>query len=702
VPLLRPVLRALLFGIVTFGAPAIAAAAVPPHFLGDHLVQVRLVPEFRTVVRGTATWLAVEFTPTPGWHIYWRNPGDSGAPPRFAWTLSRGISVGATSWPTPESLTTGGITTYVYGKRTTLLVPISIGRAVPLGRTASLAADLTWLVCSNVCVPGHGHVSTHVRVAASAPANRDRNDNGFFAAARSRLPSPARFDVTFSSDRESFRIFAPVTPFAGAHVTGASFFPFDGKRIAQSAPQRVVVDDQVSLTLRRNGAQHNAPSRIDGVLALDLTGADGRQERRSYSVSANPKPTVTMMAERLLSFIAAFVFAFLGGIVLNVMPCVFPVLSFKALGAIQGNAAPNRRWTRAGAYAAGVVASCSALGLVLLALRGGGNAIGWGFQWQSPLFVALLALLMLTLALSMSGVAEIVIPLPGSLARRGDGHGNVSAFADGALVALVASSCTAPFMGAALGFALTASAPLALGIFVALGLGLALPYVIVTGVPAVAARLPRPGPWMLVARRLFAFPLYASVAWLVWVFSAQVDGNGLLALLVALVFVGFGVSAFGSAQASNVWRRGWISFGVAGFVIGLVLVAPVRAVEHNGSGQETSQGPLHFEPYSSARLAALRGGGRPAFVDITAAWCITCQVNDRLALENREVGKRFTQLHVTLLRGDWTNQDARISAYLQHFERSGVPLYVYYGANGDVEVWPQLLTSALVLGRLHS
>ncbi len=709
-PLFRRAVAIFVAAIVALAVPGIAAAGVPVHFLGDHLVRVRLLPESGTVTRGGSTWLAVELTPSPGWHIYWRNPGDSGQPPRIAWMLPRGVSVGATSWPAPERLTTGGITTYVYNRRATLLLPLSVRHGAHARLDAPIAADLSWLVCSNVCVPGRAHASTHLAIAAAAPAIANRRESNLFTSARSHLPREAHFETTFRADRTSFQISVPVTAIAGERVTGASFFPLDGKLIAQSAAQHVTIDDRVTLTLQRNGAQRSTPARIDGVLAIEGTGPDGHRLRSDYAVSANPAVTaeagvtsnsaITMMPERPLSLIAAFVLAFLGGIVLNVMPCVFPVLSFKALGAIKGSA-PNRRWAGAVAYAAGVVASCVTLGLVLLTLRGGGQAIGWGFQWQSPLFVALLAMLLLALALSMSGVAEIVIPLPGPLAHRNGDHGAVSAFTDGALVALIASSCTAPFMGAALGFALTASAPVALGVFVALGLGLALPYVVVTGVPAVAARLPKPGPWMVVARRLFAFPLYASVAWLVWVFSAQVDGNALLALLVALVFVGFGISAFGAAQASEVWRRGWVSFGVAGFVIALVLVLPARAVQHDAGMRATSQGALHFERFTPARLAALRSAGRPVFVDIGAAWCITCQVNDRLALEGADVGNRFRQLHVTLLQGDWTNQDARISEYLQHFGRSGVPLYVYYHANGNIEVWPQLLTPALVLQRLN-
>ncbi len=394
----------------------------------------------------------------------------------------------------PKRSTPRGTTTYVHSKRTTLLVPLRIAADVAPGRSFAVAADLAWLVCSNVCVPGRGHIRTSVTVAASAAPSAGGNVRAVFAGARSHVPAHLATDVSFSLNATAFELSAPVAAFAGERVTGATFFPFDRKLIAQSAPQRVVVGNRVSLTLARNRDRRNVPTHIDGVLSIDETAADGRHERRSFEVSARPQSIVTTMAERPLSFVAAFALAFFGGIILNVMPCVFPVLSFKAICIIQSNSAPKQRWINASAYAAGVVASCSALGLVLLALRAGGHALGWGFQWQSPLFVALLALLMLALALSLSGVAEIVMALPGSLSHRSDGHYNVSAFADGALVALVASSCSAPFMGAALGFALIASEPVALGVFVALGLGLALPYVVVTGVPAVAARLPKSGP----------------------------------------------------------------------------------------------------------------------------------------------------------------------------------------------------------------
>jgi thiol:disulfide interchange protein DsbD len=676
--------------------PAIALGEEPTHFAGDRLVGVRLYAEHQRVAPGGDTWLAVAFSPRPGWHIYWRNPGDSGAPPSIAWSLPQGVTVGASSWPVPERIVSGGIATFVYSRPATLLVPLHVSYAVMTGRNITVAAHFSWLVCAHVCVPGRGHARLIIDNVAQSAIGTTAGTTALFAAARAALPVPAPPGATLTEDARTITVSVPSSAFKDQRVTGATFFPYDGAPFAQSAPQRFDDGTSIGVTLMRNPAAHALASHFVGVLRADVVKADGHRQDVGLLVDATPAAFV--MSEAPLSILAAIALAFAGGIVLNVMPCVFPVLSFKALGVVSDHA-PRKRRRLAAAYATGVIFSASALGVALLVLRGAGQALGWGFQWQSPVFVGLLALLIFVLALSLSGVVEIVVPLPAALAQRGERHGTLSSFADGALVALVASSCTAPFMGSALGFALTASPLAALAVFVALGAGIAVPYVLVTSVPAVAARLPRPGPWMLAARRLFAFPLYATVAWLVWVFAAQTSSNALLALLFALVIAGFGASAFGSAQSSTSWPRTWNICGIAAAIIAVLLVAPVRTVAH---GNVSSAGDaLHFETYSSGRLATLRSHKQRTFVDLTAAWCITCQVNDRLALSNAAVGRRFSDLHVTLLRGDWTNQDPEITAYLQQFGRSGVPLYAYYPADGSVEVWPQLLTPNIVLNRLR-
>lgn len=286
-PRLAPSLAVVICAIVALLAPGIAAAELPLHLRGDHLVRVRIVPEFRAVATGRSTWLAVEFTPSPGWHIYWRNPGDSGAPPQIAWTLPRGASLGPTAWPSPKALTTGGVTTYVYDRPATLLIPLVLSNGMRARRDTAIAATLSWLVCSNVCVRGRGRASTSVTIDARAPAKAVQSKNdALFAAARARLPRAAQFETTFVAERGKLRLFAPKAAFAGEQVTGATFFPYDGQLIAQSAPERFAIDNRISLTLQRHPPQDGTPTRIDGVLAIDETDAEGHRDSASYAVSA--------------------------------------------------------------------------------------------------------------------------------------------------------------------------------------------------------------------------------------------------------------------------------------------------------------------------------------------------------------------------------------------------------------------------------
>jgi thiol:disulfide interchange protein len=361
----------------------------------------------------------------------------------------------------------------------------------------------------------------------------------------------------------------------------------------------------------------------------------------TIATTLNVVPAPVTGVAAVLSFIAL---AFVGGLVLNLMPCVFPVLSFKALRAI--GEPYERRLRTAIAYTAGVTSSCTGLGIALIVARSAGHALGWGFQLQSPIFVGALAVLMIGLALAMSGFIELTLPIPAPLARRAATAG---AFGDGVLVTLIASACIAPYMGAALGFALAASAPVALGVFIALGLGIALPHALLMLSPVLLGWLPKPGPWLITARRVLALPLYLSAAWLVWVFVQQVLPPNVVSSAIA-----------GSPQT-----------GVA-------------------------------TTFSTANLAALRRAHRPVLVEVGAAWCITCQVNERFALDRPEVTARLRTLGVTVVHADWTSQNPQITAYLHALGAAGVPLYVYYRADGTDEVWPQVLTAGAITERLKS
>jgi thiol:disulfide interchange protein DsbD len=382
-------------------------------------------------------------------------------------------------------------------------------------------------------------------------------------------------------------------------------------------------------------------------------------------------------------------------VVLNLMPCVFPVLSLKLLSLADiGDRAAHHH---AAAYAAGVILSFAALGGALLMLRAGGAAIGWGFQLQSPVVVGLLAYLLFAMGLSLSGVADFGGGLVGVGGRFAGRQGLAGAFATGVLATIVATPCTAPFMGAALGFALLAPAPLALAIFVALGIGLAAPLAVAALIPGLARLLPRPGRWMVLLKQLLAFPLYGTVAWLVWVLIQEVGPDGALAALFGLVLVGFAVWVYGTTRlAGPAMRR--IGVGLAAVGTAAALLLAVTATPSIARPEKTAtKSGLDYEPFSLARLEALTSERRPVFVNLTAAWCLTCLVNEHTTLDSAAIRHAFTEHQIVALKGDWTRQDPEITRYLQKFGRSGVPLYLLYDQAGTPNVLPQILTQSEVL-----
>ena len=393
----------------------------------------------------------------------------------------------------------------------------------------------------------------------------------------------------------------------------------------------------------------------------------------------------------------ALALAVLGGIALNLMPCVFPVLSLKLLGLAEA-AHRAEQWQHGIAYAAGVILSFALLGGVLLVLRASGAAIGWGFQLQSPVVVGLLAYLLFAMGLSLSGVAEFGTGLTGAGSRFAGRAGLPGAFATGILATIVATPCTAPFMGAALGVALIAPAPVALAIFVALGIGLALPVMLATGIPGIARRLPRPGEWMAWFKQLLAFPLYGTVAWLIWVLIQEVGPTGALSALLGLVVVGFAVWIYGRTRAIGPGgRRLGAGLAAAGIAAALFLATTLGPSGEVAGKATAERDNLGYQPFSSVRLNGLVADHQPVFVNLTAAWCITCLVNEHTALNSRAVRRAFAERRIVALKGDWTRQNPEITAFLQEFGRSGVPLYLLYDKAGTPTILPQILTEASVL-----
>jgi thiol:disulfide interchange protein DsbD len=518
-----------------------------------------------------------------------------------------------------------------------------------------------------------------------------------FDAARANIPIVSPWPVTFRAS-ESLDLFVASPPLAKSQLQEATFFPAQqGVIEGMAAQKRAAVKE--GLALRLTPAKNaKIPKTLTGVLVL--TSTDGSVQALDVSAHPGAVPSADFGMAEDSGLLAAILFALIGGLILNLMPCVLPILAMKAL-AIANQAHGEKAHARRDgfAYGAGAILSFVTIGLLLVALRAGGQAIGWGFQLQEPAAVAFFALLVFAVGLNLSGVFEIGNVAAGdALTRRG---GWIGSFFTGILAVAVAAPCTAPFMAAALGYALTQSAAAALLIFFALGLGFALPFVLIGLAPALLRFLPKPGAWMLTFKQLLAFPMYGAAVWLLWVLSQETGAAGLLAALAAMVAVAFAAWAWSTSRDA---ASGWRAIGAVFALIGLLGAAGALVLVHQtvaapvAAGGHTDVAGIPTEPYSSAKLAALRGENRAVFVDATAAWCITCLVNEKAALSGAQVHTAFARKHIAYLVADWTNRNPEITALLAAHGRSGVPLYLYYAPGAaDAVILPQVLTESTVL-----
>jgi thiol:disulfide interchange protein DsbD len=630
---------------------------------------VSLVSDVDSVTPGKPFQLGLRLQLAPGWHTYWSNPGDAGAPPTVEAT---GAEVGPIQYPAPQRLQDGPFTSFVYTG--TVLLPMSAKMSAP----GHVSAHATWLVCATVCVPEEATFQLDLPAGAGAPGAQ----SGLFRTAAAALPRPSPFAAHVTG--------AGVLWLAAAlPVTAAEFFPADAGVIDQGAAQILSVGSG-HLTLALKPLKPPL-SGLSGLLRL--TDAGGQVENLSIVATAKALPAGS--AEASTGLLKALVLAFAGGLILNLMPCVLPILAIKALSLakLSGKARAHVRW-EAAAYTLGVVAAFCAIGGITLAARAAGDAAGWGVQFQSAAFTTATGWLLFAIGLNLSGVFMV----GGQLAGAGQGLANRGSFFTGLLAVVVATPCTAPFMGAALAAALALPPAAGMLIFVALGLGLAAPYAALALSPGVARLLPRPGAWMDTLKHLLAFPMYGAALWMVWVTSQQTSQVGLAAVFASFLLVAFAAWAYGYGQVHPGQRVLQVA-AAAGALGGLALLVTVGLAVPVASA---TSGPAAdgSEPYSEGRLASLRAEHRPVFVDMSAAWCVTCLVNERLALAPQQVRDAFARYHVVYLKGDWTRRDAGITAFLQQYERSGVPLYVFYPAHGEPEVLPQILTPGLVLDRV--
>jgi thiol:disulfide interchange protein DsbD len=676
------------------GIGAMTARASPPP---DELVRAELLAEPQAIAPGEPFWVGVRLRLKPGWHVYWRNPGDSGEAPTITWHLPPGFSASSIAWPTPVRIPIAHLVNFGYERETMLLARIA--PAAELADAVDIAADVTWLVCERECIPGEASLSLSLPVARGGTLPVDRAQALVFAAARSDLPAPSPWRARMALEPERLMLAVDAKPLATATVRAAYFFPNAETLVRHAAPQELtMVHDGLRLRLERSPLSTAAPADAGGVLLVE-EGDGATLQRRAFDLAdvvVDEAPAPNQSASPMAVLHAA-VLALLGGIILNLMPCVFPVLSIKVLGLIEQAGTARNQVRRHGlAYTAGVLVAFAALGAALIGMRAAGAEVGWGFQLQSRMAVVLFAYLLFAVGLNLSGVFQLGSSLQGLGHRWAQRSGLGGAFFTGALAAVVATPCTAPFMATALGFAFTQPAPIALIVMLALGLGLALPYLSLTHAPQLIPRLPRPGAWMETLRQMLGFPVYATAAWLIWVLAQQVSPGGLFAALAGLVLVGLAGWSFNRAQSAGGWGRRVALGALLAALVGVAVTVVAVELDRNGPASAAPSATRH-EPFTQARLDALIATRRPVFVNLTAAWCITCLINERTALASAAVEAAFAAKGITYLTGDWTRRNPEITRLLAKFGRSGVPLYLLYSGDGAPAVLPQLLTPATVL-----
>lgn len=714
-----------------------AHAAANTSVAATEQVTAQLIASVQQVKPGDEIYLGVHQRIAPGWHTYWLNPGDSGIATTIQWTLPKGASAGEILWPIPSRHRMGPVTNYGYANEVTLLSKVTVPQDIKVGDHFRVQATVDWLVCHEECIPQQVKLSVDIPVAELSSASHSGQQLINKALTQQVLPSP--WPLTAQLQQDGITLTIKTAALQSKQVNDIWFYPTEWGKIAQSAKQTVHHDGEFTvIKLRAGDAPLKAGQALRGVLAVSEQ-ASAATLYRGYEVNVTPASAVKTAREAGTSgahtitsaatpvnastnntgFFTAILLALVGGVILNLMPCVFPVLSIKALSLVShAKHSPLQTRLQGLVYTLGVLSSFALLGLILIVLKAGGSQIGWGFQFQSPLFVLAVAYLMFAVGLNLSGVFTIGGSITGVGSQLADKPGYTGSFFTGVLATVVATPCTAPFMATALGYALSQSAFKLMVIFLSLGLGLALPYLLLTSWPTLQKRLPRPGVWMERAKQVLAFPMYAAAVWLVWVLAQQSGANAVAIALGGMVLIAFSAWLYEASRNTNrLTRHGGVGLAtVALIVVFSASYVGIDTQEANAAATvgeytktskpdktneaaKTKLSEKVWQPYTPARLENLRAEGKPVFLNFTAAWCISCLVNERVALSNRDVASAFAESGITYLKGDWTNRDADITAMLRKFGRSGVPLYVYYPAGVDskpVEL-PQTLTPEIVL-----
>ena len=733
------ILAFVLFGLLLF-SPRASADSVGA---SEH-VQVELFSEVESVKPGEPFWVGVRMTMQPEWHTYWQNPGDAGLETQIKWKLPEGFSAGPLQWPFPMRIEIPPLVDFGYKNEIILLSEIMVP-GTPVGTPVPIAAKMDWLECKDICIPGSAEVNLTLPVTNETPAQNALRANDF-ERARTQIPkkidpsSDWNFRAARTGEKISIFFAVPGNPSIG----DVTFFPMDRniynyteKQKFRTRPDGYELESTLSKLLEgevvktsgvlvsSNGwggpgtekaieievPVYSLGPAIKTPLAQpslrgDFVGASFTTPAESAG-AVNRAPTADKF--KGFSFLLALAFAFLGGLLLNLMPCVLPVLSLKVLGFIkQGGENPKAVRIHGFLFGFGVLVSFWALALALLALRAGGRQLGWGFQLQSPAFVAALASLFFLLALNLFGMFEwgSFFSRAGEVTSQTKGF--LNSFLSGFLATIIATPCTAPFMGAALGFGLTQPPWVSFLIFTSLALGMALPYLLLSLNPVLLRFVPKPGAWMIAFKKIMALPLLATTIWLSWVLHVQIGNYVFLVLPASLLFLFIAARNLGqniSPETTTEKITRLIAFALIalGFVWATVSAAWSEAIFAEAASNKivVSDG-ISWENFSGERLAELRAEGKPVFIDFTAAWCLTCQVNERLVLNSKNIQNKFRELGVAMLKADWTRRDENITRAIQSYGRSGVPLYVLYHPKDEKPViFPEVLTSKIVLDALE-
>ena len=688
-------------------ASAFAAPRETTYSSVDLIAEAASLP----AVGGTVA-LALDLRPKPGWHAYWRNPGDAGKEPSIRWQLPDGFEAGELLFPPPKLIPFGEFVTYGFESAVLLLVDVAVPPGLAAGSLVTLGGDASWVVCDDeLCVPERAPVSLTLPVGESGASMHAER----FAAARAKLPRSVDWPMRYSvaEDRVEFELTTP-----GIDDMVSPYLFVASKRLVRYGEQSVARQgDRLRIAMAAHGNAEQTP-RTAAVLSYRNSAGEISNVRLAASradISATtfeqsaPQPLAA--SADWLAVLQAIVFGLLGGIVLNLMPCVFPILSMKALGLVNLSAADRGAARASGLlYTAGILVAFTVIALAIVALRRAGEAVGWGFQLQSPLVNASLGLVMVAIGLNLAGTFEIGMRLMGlGQSATSGGSEKRTAFLTGLLAVIVATPCSAPFMAGALGFALAQPILVALAVFLALGLGLAAPYLVLGFVPAVARLLPKPGAWMANFRQLLAFPMFATALWLFWVVGRQLGATAMALAMLAGLLLAFGLWAYGRGAAAS-GALGWrIAAGIGLLVSVLALfrvddvgVAPLSGEQ---AGEPAALGKLRPQRFSGELLSRYLAENRPVFAYFTADWCISCKVNERVALATDVVGEAMAQRDIEVLVGDWTAEDPAITEWLARYGRAGVPLYLYFPRGSSATsaaVLPQVLLPDIVLDAIDA